>query len=84
MSYYVRGKLELKNKPLDKIAILNFNLDENMSCRPGQYIMAWLPNYGEIPLSPSVCDNRKLQLLVEDVGVTSNKFVNLEVGSYAY
>ncbi|MCI4439568.1 dihydroorotate dehydrogenase electron transfer subunit [archaeon] len=84
MSYYVRGKLELNNKPLDKIAILEFDLDENMSCKPGQYIMAWLPNYGEIPLSPSICDDRKLQLLVEDVGATSNKFVNLEVGSYAY
>lgn len=84
MSYYVRGKLELKSRPLDKIAILNFNLDENINCKPGQYIMAWLPNYGEIPLSPSLCNNKKLQLLVEDVGTTSNKLVNLEVGSCAY
>lgn len=84
MSYYVRGKLELKSKPLDKVAILNFQLDENMSCKPGQYVMAWLPSYGEIPLSPSFCNNKELQLLVEDVGATSNKFVNLELGSYAY
>ncbi|MBO3763183.1 MAG: dihydroorotate dehydrogenase electron transfer subunit [Thermoproteota archaeon] len=84
MSYYIRGKLELKSKPLDKVAILNFNLDEDINCKPGQYIMAWIPNYGEIPLSPSFCSDKKLQLLVEDVGTTSNKFVNLELGSYAY
>jgi dihydroorotate dehydrogenase electron transfer subunit len=84
MPYYVRGKLESKTKPLDNLALLNFSLEENISCNPGQYIMAWLPGYGEIPLSPSLCSDKELQLLVEDVGPTSKGFVNLEPRTHAF
>jgi len=84
MSYYIRGRLEKALRPTDKLALLDFSLEEEITCKAGQYVMAWLPNFGEIPLSPSICEEGKIQILVEDVGFTSNKIVNLKDDSLLF
>lgn len=46
---------------------------------PGQFVMAWIPGFEEIPLSPSFQEGRILRLTVAAVGSTSQEFHKLKV-----
>lgn len=51
---------------------------------PGQFIMVWLPDYEEIPLSPSYSDGKTVRITVKAVGETTSKLLELDVGDRIY
>ena len=51
---------------------------------PGQFVMAWLPGYEEIPISPSLQDGSVLRLTIAAVGPTSRAFHRLSCGSRVF
>jgi len=53
-------------------------LDQSMPCRPGQFIMLWLPGVGEKPFS--IAGNDPLTLTIVDVGPFSHAVHALQPG----
>lgn len=47
---------------------------------PGQFIMLWVPNYEEIPISPSLHKNTTLRLTIANVGKTTERIHEVKVG----
>ena len=48
--------------------------------KPGQFLMLWVPNSGEIPLSVMNVDGDKIFLTVKNVGETTNYLHNMNLG----
>eukprot|EP00760_Papus_ankaliazontas_P027788 PhM_4_TR3445/c0_g2_i1/m.21915 len=60
-----------------KLAILT--LDKSIACRPGQFVMVWVPGVGEKPFAPAT--QHPCTLVVRDVGLlTSHLVQNTNVG----
>lgn len=53
-------------------------LDANLDCKPGQFVMAWEPGVGEIPLS--IAAGKPFTLSIGAVGETSKALANKKEG----
>lgn len=53
---------------------------EDREIMPGQFIMVWIPDYEEIPLSPSYYNSGELRVTVMKRGETTNKIHMMRVG----
>jgi len=82
--YYARARLVGSEPMATDVRVMDYELDEPFTCRPGQYFMLWLPGSGEIPLSPSVCDGRRAQFVIEAVGPTSSAILSQELGEECF
>ena len=51
---------------------------------PGQFVMVWLPGFEEIPLSPSLHEQKILRLTVAAVGSTTRKMHGLNIGDRVF
>ncbi|HKJ96785.1 MAG TPA: dihydroorotate dehydrogenase electron transfer subunit, partial [Thermoplasmataceae archaeon] len=69
----VTGKRE--ETPL--VSTLYFEWDQIV--KPGQFVMVWLPDVGEIPMSLSITEGTKA-ITVKEYGPTSKALRNLEPG----
>jgi len=78
--HYIKAELAKNSALTPDLRIMGFVLQEQSSCKAGQYFMLWLPGRGEIPLSPSVCRANYAEFAVENVGPTSSALVSLEPG----
>ncbi len=58
-------------------------LEGSVGAAPGQYIMAWVPKVGEIPLGVAM-DGRETWLLVAKVGKVSSAIHSLTKGDYLW
>ncbi|MFW9998952.1 MAG: dihydroorotate dehydrogenase electron transfer subunit [Candidatus Hodarchaeota archaeon] len=51
--------------------------------KPGQFVMVWVPEIDEIPMSISDCDdNGNWAITVKNVGECTNAMYNLKIGDY--
>ena len=82
--YYHRAILAGDLKLNESVHIKQYRIEEDVECRPGQYLMLWLPASGEIPLSPSKCGGERVEFLVENVGPTSEAIVGCKVGEESF
>ncbi|MFX1241131.1 MAG: dihydroorotate dehydrogenase electron transfer subunit [Promethearchaeota archaeon] len=70
------------------IRTLFFNMKEddnqnNITPKPGQFVMIWVPGVDEIPMSISEYDNKgNWAITVKNVGECTNALYNLNVGDY--
>jgi len=56
--------------------ILNFN--EELECKPGQFVFTWIPYKKEKPFS--ILQNKPLSLLIRKIGEHTNELYNLKSG----
>ena len=61
----------------DDISILTF--DGKLDVKPGEFVFTWIPGVGEKPFSALTDD--PFSLAVIDVGIFTNKLINLEPGA---
>lgn len=84
MSYYlaavIRGVIR-ENEVVNRFVL---ELNDPLKASPGQYVMAWRPGVGEIPLSIALLDGNNVTLVIEDVGDTSRGMNKLVVGDKMY
>jgi len=82
--YYHRATLKKDQEFNERVRSKLYRIEEDIRCRPGQYLMLWLPTRGEIPLSPSKCGEGLVEFLVEDVGPTSSAIVRSAIGEISF
>ena len=69
----------VKESPRVKSLYLEVNLPKQVD--PGQFVMVWLPNYEEVPLSPSLHEGNLLRITVAARGETTRAMHELRVGN---
>lgn len=62
----------------DNYRVKTFTLDGGLDCKPGQFVMLWMPRLNERPFS--IMDNNPLRFNIANVGETSAKIHSLKVG----
>jgi len=85
LTYYNRGIIVHCEKPIERILWCSIKLERPIKPQPGQFIMLWVPDYGEIPLSISDYneDRNILELIIARVGkVTSYIHETYTMGTY--
>lgn len=82
--HYLTGEVTGSRKLTTEVSSIKISLEGPTSCIAGQYYMVWLPDHGEIPLSPSACRGREIEFLVENVGLTSSALFSMQVGSKCF
>jgi len=56
--------------------------DKKIGIKPGQFVFAWVPGFGEKPFS--VLNDNPLTLAIQNKGCLTEKLVNLEKGAVVY
>jgi dihydroorotate dehydrogenase (NAD+) catalytic subunit len=67
-------------KITESMSLLVF--DKKFSIKPGQFVFAWVPGFGEKPFS--VLNDSPLTLAIQKKGCLTEKLVNLEKGAVVY
>ncbi len=62
--------------------VKSFIFDFEKSAQPGQFLMAWVPDFEEIPMSVSYCSDNKIGISVYAVGETTKKLHEMKEGDY--
>lgn len=70
-------KAEKENK-----IVTTFTFDMKLNATPGQFVMLWLPGFGEKPFS--IAGNSPLKISVGARGPFSNKLCSLKIGGKAW
>ena len=76
---YVRGLVRKIVRHYKDVSSLYLAADDFPYISPGQYIMVWLPEYEEIPLSPSYQSNSIIRLTVKDRGETTHRINSMDI-----
>ena len=84
MSSYVRARVNSIAIHTNDLKSLTLRLDYNLTVAPGQFVMVWLPDYEEIPISPSHSSHNYMRLTIKAVGETSRALINMNVGDELY
>lgn len=58
--------------------VKTFEIDHNLDCKPGQFLMIWMPGIGEKPMS--IGNNNPLTISVANVGEVSAQITKLKEG----
>ena len=69
---------QIKSIRQENYRTYTLELDHPITCKPGQFIMLWLPGIGEKPFS--ITGNHPLTLTIVDVGVFSHAVTSLKAG----
>jgi len=78
---FVEGRILSKKIICEDIAIFDILLEKQLNARPGQFIMLWIPGFGERPFSPTKT-GKIMQLAVKKRGVFTKKLFGLEKRAY--
>lgn len=81
---YVRGFVRKVVRHYKDVCSLYLEADGFPYISPGQYVMVWLPEYEEIPLSPSYQSNSIIRLTVKDRGETTHRINSMDVGDQIF
>lgn len=81
---YVRGSVRRVFRHYKGISSLYLEMDESIYISPGQYIMMWIPEYEEIPLSPSYQSASIMRLTVKDRGETTHRINSMDIGDQVF
>lgn len=73
---------DLKRIETENLTTKTFTIEDKLLSKsnPGQFLMLWVPNVGEIPLSIMNVDSDEISVTVKKVGKTTKKLHNLTVG----
>lgn len=80
MSYYFSAVVKRVVKENELVNRFVLEAGGFREASPGQYVMAWTPDVGEIPLSIALLDDNDITIVIEDVGNTSRGMNKLGVG----
>lgn len=65
------------------VKTLFFNLKDDITPKPGQFVMVWIPGVDEVPMSISGYDNNdNWSITVKNVGECTNAMHNLSIGDF--
>ena len=64
------------------IRTLEFHIDTEFTFRPGQFLMVWIPETDEIPMSISLQENSALELTIQPIGDATQKMCSLSVDDW--
>ncbi|MCX8190546.1 MAG: FAD-binding oxidoreductase [Candidatus Diapherotrites archaeon] len=78
---HVEGHLVKKTMICEDIAVFEITLGEKLMMKPGQFVMLWIPDFGERPFSPTRC-GKDIEVAVKKRGQFTKKIFDLEIGSY--
>ena len=81
---YIRGIVKKIVRHYESVSSLYLEMDRFSYVSPGQYVMAWIPEYEEIPLSPSYQSNSIMRLTVKDRGETTHKINSMDIGDQIF
>jgi dihydroorotate dehydrogenase electron transfer subunit len=84
LSYYYPATIIKARRENENVSTFILSVRGFRDSRPGQYVMAWLPHEGEIPLSLGGADDENVTLVIENVGRTSKKMYELSVGDRVF
>jgi dihydroorotate dehydrogenase electron transfer subunit len=62
--------------------VKTFVLDHSVGAKPGQFVMAWIPQVDEKPISVAMDDGKELHLTIAAVGPFSNASHELKEGDF--
>ena len=81
---YFRGFIDKIVRHYENISSLYLNIEGFPNISPGQYVMVWIPDYEEIPISPSYQSESIVRLTVKDRGETTHKINSMSLGDQIF
>jgi dihydroorotate dehydrogenase electron transfer subunit len=61
---------------------LQFSLEGPIAFQPGQFVMVWVPNVDEVPMSISSWDSPEMGITVQSIGDATQALVSMSKGDW--
>ena len=78
MASFIPLKIEGVSRQNESTSLFSFR--HKLGAKPGQFVMVWIPGFGENPMSVAFEDEAGFRLIVTGVGDFSKKFASMEKG----
>lgn len=79
MMEHIRITKRVKNTP----TVVSLYFKWNVKVLPGQFVMVWVPGYGEVPMSLSQTEDEKC-ITVKAYGDSTKKLIETEAGEWIF